>query len=145
MDKFPHHYAVGATGGPDDELRLSSEGLPDLRAAPPAEFDGPGNVWSPETLLMAAVASCYVLTFRSVAQASKLSWHSIACSVTGRLDRVERTTRFTHIETRVTLDVPPDTDEALARRLLEKAGQACLVANSLLAERSLEIAVHGAG
>lgn len=145
MEKLPHHYTADAVGGPDDELKLRSAGLPELPAAAPAEFDGPGDRWSPETMLVAAVASCFVLTFRAIARASKLPWNSIEVSVTGRLDRVEGKTRFTRFDTRATLDVPPGTGESLARRLLEKAEQGCLVSNSLSADRSLETVVRGAG
>jgi hypothetical protein len=33
----------------------------------PREFDGRGNQWSPESLLAAALADCFVLSFRAVA------------------------------------------------------------------------------
>jgi organic hydroperoxide reductase OsmC/OhrA len=37
----------------------------------------PGNAWSPETSLVAAVADCFILTFRGVAQAAKFPWESL--------------------------------------------------------------------
>jgi organic hydroperoxide reductase OsmC/OhrA len=37
--------------------------------------------------------------------------------------------------------VPAGTDEALARRLLEKAEKVCLISNSLLASKHLESTV----
>ena len=56
--------------------------LPDLETAPPPEFDGPGGLWSPENLLCAAVADCFILTFRAIASFSRLSWRvcSSACA-----------------------------------------------------------------
>jgi hypothetical protein len=36
---------------------LASSGVADLAADAPAEFDGPGDAWSPEQLLLAAVES----------------------------------------------------------------------------------------
>jgi uncharacterized OsmC-like protein len=30
-------------------------------------FDGPGDAWSPENLLLAAVQSCFLFTFQAVA------------------------------------------------------------------------------
>ncbi len=73
MREFPHHYAAVATGGPDGDVQLDSGRLAALRSAAPAEFDGPGDRWSPETLVTAALADCFVLTFRGIARFSKLS------------------------------------------------------------------------
>ena len=100
MKEFPHRYAITADSATAGTVRLTGECLPDLASASPAEFGGPGDLWSPETLLVAAVGDCFVLTFRAVAAASKLAWASLSCSVTGTLDRVERVTRFTAFEVR---------------------------------------------
>jgi uncharacterized OsmC-like protein len=82
---------------------------------------------------VAAVASCFALTFRGVARASKLSWTSLTCDVTGTLDRVEGVTQFTHVAIRVLASVPAGTSEDLARRALERAERGCLIVNSLKA------------
>jgi organic hydroperoxide reductase OsmC/OhrA len=42
----------------------------------------------------------------------------------------------------VRLQVPAGTDEAKARRLLEKAEQSCLISNSLKAPVHLQAEVH---
>ena len=42
------------------------EGVRVIESAPPKEFDGPGDQWSPEQLLTAAVADCFVLNFRTM-------------------------------------------------------------------------------
>mgnify|MGYP003339189807 CR=1 FL=1 len=55
------------------------------------------------SLLCAAVADCFVLSFRAVARASKLDWTHLDCHVEGTLDRAEGTTRFTRYLTRATL------------------------------------------
>jgi organic hydroperoxide reductase OsmC/OhrA len=99
--------------------------------ASPAEFGGPGDCWSPETLLVGAVGDCVILTFRAVARASKLPWISLHCDVTGTLDRIERTTQFTSFDVLAHLEVPAGTDPEQARRALEKAERTCLISNSL--------------
>lgn len=131
MHPFPHRYPVRITLQPAGALVLSSPGIPDLATAPPAEFDGPGGEWSPETLLVGAVADCFALSFRAVAQASRLSWQSLSCDVEGVLDRVDGVTRFTEMILRVRLEVPVETDSAKALRLLEKSEKVCLIMNSL--------------
>ena len=138
MQDLPHHYAVAASAARDSNVALSSRGIPDLESAAPAEFGGPGDQWSPETLLVAAVADCFILSFRSIARASSLEWNALQCDVDGILDRVEKVTQFVAFNLRVVLDVPEGTNEAKAMRLLERAEKVCLVTNSMIAERSEE-------
>ena len=131
MQEYPHHYKVAASAEAEGTVNLTSPGLDSIPSAPPAEFDGPGDLWSPETLLVAAVADCFILSFRGIARASRLSWRSMECEVEGTLARVERTTKFTDFEIRATLSVPRDTNEEKAHKLLEKAEASCLITNSL--------------
>jgi len=131
MQPFPHHYAANARSVSDGDVELRAERLPTLRSASPAEFDGPGDRWSPETLVAAAVGDCLILTFRAVARASGLAWTSLECDVTGTLDRVGRTTQFVAFEIRACLQVPGGTEAERARQLLEKAERSCLISNSL--------------
>jgi len=141
MQKLPHRYIVTAADRGSGDFAITSDFLPPLTAAPPAEFDGPGDRWSPETLLVGAVAGCFVLTFRAVARASNLSWTALDCSVDATLDRVDRATEFTRFDLRVRLTVPPGADAALARRAIEKAEHTCLITNSLKAPVTLTIDV----
>ena len=141
MQALPHHYSVTAAAAADGDVTLRSAGIPAMRSSSPVQFDGPGDRWSPETLLVAAVGDCLILTFRAVARASQLTWIDLTCEATGTLDRVERATQFTAFDLAVTLQVPPGTNQELARRALEKAERACLIANSLKAPVHLRVAV----
>lgn len=142
MQDFPHHYQVAANAADTGNVELSSEGVATIASAPPAEFGGPGDQWSPESLLVAAVADCFVLSFRAIARASKLDWTSLSCDVVGTLDRVERVTQFTGFEVTAELGVPAGTDEAKAQRILQKAEDACLITNSLIADSHLSATVR---
>jgi organic hydroperoxide reductase OsmC/OhrA len=142
MQDLPHHYVVSADANSVGNVVLSSSGVADLVSAAPAEFGGPGDQWSPEALLVASVADCFILSFRAVARASKMDWVSLTCSAEGVLERIDRVTQFTRFNVSATLDVPLGTDESKAHRLLEKAEQVCLVTNSLKAESHLEAAVR---
>jgi peroxiredoxin-like protein len=145
MQEYPHHYTVTATAQDTGDVRLAGDQLPALASAPPAEFGGPGDRWSPETLLVAAIADCFVLTFRAIARASKLQWQDLSCSVTGTLERVEKTTKFTEFRISATLRAPARTDQDRARRLLEKAEENCLITNSLSGKVHLDAQVEEAG
>lgn len=120
----------------------TSAGFPRLVTASPVEFGGPGDQWTPEALLVGAVADCFILTFRSVATASKLPWTSLECAVGGTLDRLDRVTRFTGFTIHATLRVPAGTDEEKARQGMHKAEQLCLITNSLNAPVHLTAVVE---
>jgi peroxiredoxin-like protein len=141
MHPFPHHYIVNASVRPDGDVPLSTEGVRIIESAPPKEFDGPGNQWSPEGLLTAAVADCFVLSFRAIAAASKFAWSSLESRTEGTLDRIDGKMRFTRFDTHAKLHVAAGADVERAKKLLEKAEMACLVANSLSSERHLTVEV----
>ncbi len=142
MDDYPHLYAVTANAEAEGEVTIGSEGLADLATAPPAQFGGPGDRWSPETLLVGAVADCFILTFRAIARASKLPWVSLECRAEGRLDRIDKVTCFTEIHVRAWLRVPAGSDPAKARRILERSESSCLITQSLKAPSRLEARVE---
>jgi organic hydroperoxide reductase OsmC/OhrA len=141
MHPYPHRYTVSASGTPVGNVAVTATGLPDIETAPPAEFDGPGDVWSPESLLCASVADCFILTFRAIARASKFEWSALSCRVDAVLERVDGAARFTRYTTHATLRVAAGGETARAHTLLEKAEQGCLVANSLKGERTLEVQI----
>lgn len=120
---------------------VASPSLPAIESAPPPEFDGPQGLWSPETLLCAAVADCFILTFRSVSRAANLSWLDLECRVEGTLERVDKQAQFTRYVCFAKLRVPAGSDIAKARSLLERAEHSCLIANSLRGTRTLELEV----
>lgn len=138
MDAMPHIYRSNASASATSNVAVSGAGLPTLDTTAPPEFGGPEGHWSPETLLTASVADCFILTFKAIARASKVEWTNLTCDVEGTLDRVERVTRFTRFDLSATLTVPAGTDQGRAEKLLEKAEQVCLITNSLAAERHLE-------
>jgi uncharacterized OsmC-like protein len=142
MDAFPHRYVATACGVANGDVELNSAALPPLVSASPAEFGGPGDRWSPETLLVAAVADCYVLTFRTVARASQLAWTSLECEAAGTLDRIDRVTMFTRVDLHARLTVPYPVSAEVARRALEKAERHCLVSSSLKASVHLDATVE---
>lgn len=135
---LPHDYSVLAVVQPEGSVTLSADNLADLQSAPPKEFGGPGDLWSPEDLLIAAAADCFVLAFKAIAAASKFEWVDLKCRATGKLDKVERAIQFTELRVNAELTIAAGADENRAMRLLEKAEQACFITNSLKATPHLE-------
>jgi peroxiredoxin-like protein len=131
MKPLPHRYEVRIAGGPAVYGTLRSPGVPDLATAPPIEFDGPGDAWSPEQLLLAAVGSCFLLTFRAVAQASGLEFTSLAIDAEGIVERAGARLCFSEIVLRPRVVLPAGADTVRVRHALEKAEKSCLVSASL--------------
>ena len=142
MHPFPHHYVVSSCLSPEGDVVLESEGIPPLATVTPPEFDGPGGKWSPETLLVAAVADCYLLTFRGIAKASRMRWISLSVECRGTLERPDRYSQFTRFDIRASLVLPPEANEEQARRILTRAEETCLITRSLTAQAHLDITIR---
>jgi organic hydroperoxide reductase OsmC/OhrA len=138
MHPYPHIYNATAAAGVAGPVVVGSPQLPDLETAAPPQFGGPGGTWSPETLLCAALADCFILTFRGLSRAAGFAWLRLECRVDGVLERVERVAQFTGMTTIARLTVGADADLAVARDLLERAEHGCLIANSLTGSRRLD-------
>jgi organic hydroperoxide reductase OsmC/OhrA len=144
LHPYPHTYIASASAEDSGLVAVAAPQLPKLETAAPPQFDGPAGVWSPETLLCASIADCFILTFRAVTRAARFKWLYVECRVEGVLERVGRASQFTRYTTFATLTVPAGTDAAKARELLERAEHGCLVANSLRGERVLEARIVSA-
>jgi peroxiredoxin-like protein len=138
MKPLPHVYGVELGGGPAGYATLSAAGVPELRSAPPVDFDGPGDAWSPEQLLLAAIESCFLFTLRAVARASKVEFTSLTLRAEGTVGRQDGVVRFTEIVLRPKLALARGVERDKAQRVLEKAERACLVSASLATPIRLE-------
>jgi organic hydroperoxide reductase OsmC/OhrA len=131
MKPLPHRYEVKLTGGPTGYAALSTAGVPSLRSAPPAEYDGPGDAWSPEHLLLASVQACFLFTLRAIARISGVEFTRLELAATGTVDRKDGGTCFTEIVLRPGLTLAAGTNQARVLQILDKSKKACLVSASL--------------
>jgi len=139
---FPHRYTVVAGIEPTGDVTLTAPSLPSMRSAAPVEFDGRGGLWSPEHLIVAAVADCYAITFQGMARRSKLEWTALACDVEGTLERVDNVTRFTRFVLRPRLERADASQLEIARRILMRAEESCLITRSLNAVINLDLRIE---
>lgn len=141
MQPFPHHYSVNVLAGATGVVTVRGEELEDIQSSAPPQFGGPPGNWSPETLFLASIADCFVLSFRAVAAASKLEWLDIDCACEGTLEKTREGLSFTRVDLQVQLRIPAAADSERAQRLLEKAEHNCLVSNSIKAQVQLSAQV----
>lgn len=138
---FHHFYTATAKATDSGSVNLDIDGLASMKSDAPKEFGGPGDQWSPEDLLVAAVADCFTLSFRAIAAMSKFAWQDITCEATGELDKADTGVQFVGFKVKAQLVIPADADVARAETLLKKAKGACFVTNSLKAPVELELSV----
>lgn len=143
MKPLPHNYDVTLTGAAAGYATVSATGLPDLTMAPPSEYDGPGDAWSPEHLLLAAVSSCFLFTFRALAKASHIDVVEVEATTSGTVDRAAGTTRFTDIVVRATVTTANGADAAAVQRTVDKTAARCLVSSSLATPVRVEATIRG--
>jgi peroxiredoxin-like protein len=103
-----------------------------IEVATPPEFPkGIPGIWSPEHLFTAAVSSCLMTTFLSIAENSKLEFTSFQCNSKGKLDQVDGKYLMTEVILEPTVTIPHEKDRERAERVMTKAEAACLISNSI--------------
>jgi organic hydroperoxide reductase OsmC/OhrA len=138
----PHYYNVNVTWNKDRQgIMCSPELTKDgpahscIEVATPPEFPkGIPGIWSPEHLFTAAVSSCFMTTFLSIAENSKLVFRSFECDASGRLEEVQGRLLMTEVLVRPILAIWDEKDMDRAMRVLQKTESACLISNSIKAK-----------
>lgn len=134
-----HQYNVNLKWISDRKGEISSPELTQIIevATPPQFPKGMESIWSPEHLLTAAVNSCYMTTFLSIAENSKLEFLSFECSAAGRLEPVDGKLLMTEIALKPVLVISKESDKDRAERILQKSEAACLISNSIKSKTTL--------
>jgi peroxiredoxin-like protein len=122
---------------------VSGETVPQaIEFSAPPEFGGEEEMWSPETFFLAAIASCFISTFRSISEHSKFDIVALDVTVDGKIEKEQGGFRFTEIVVRPVLTVATDEDTDKGLKLLLKSESVCLVARSVNAKVSIEPVVQ---
>jgi peroxiredoxin-like protein len=136
----PHFYNVQVQWSNDRKGVMCSPELSNasdqkngcIEVATPPEFPkGIPGIWSPEHLFTAAVSSCLMTTFLSIAENSKLEFTSFQCNSKGKLDQVDGKYLMTEVILEPTVTISHEKDRERAERVLTKAEAACLISNSI--------------
>lgn len=134
-----HSYKVSSRWMYDRSGIVSCETDPtSVRFSAPAEFQGEAGRWTPEHFLLAAVATCFITTFRAISDFSKFASESLEVEVEGKLGKGERGIAITEITVRPVLEITDAADEVRAVKLLHKAESACFISHSLRSGITLE-------
>ena len=138
-----HRYRVVAWWNAGRTGLAKSDSAPNaIHFAAPPQFGGLEGRWSPEDLLLSAVASCFTTTFRALADHSKFEYTDLQVEVEGTVHKAESGYEFAGILIRPTLTISNLEERARADRLLEKAKRLCLVSHSLIPQQTFESQVR---
>lgn len=128
-----HNYEVDVNWVKDRIGILYSPELNDeMQVATPPQFPkGIDKIWSPEHLFTAAVNSCLMTTFLSIAEHSKLEFKKFNSKASGKLEMENGKYVMSEITLMpfVTVTKVEDLDKAM--KVLKKSEAACLISNSI--------------
>jgi len=133
----PHFYHVNVNWNLDRKGVMCSPELDQaagtcIEVATPPEFPkGIPGIWSPEHLFTAAVSSCLMTTFLSVAENSKLAFTHFSCQSKGKLEFVEGKYKMTEVIMEPVVTIRDAQERERALRVLQKSEAACLISNSI--------------
>lgn len=128
-----HSYEVDLNWVQDRIGILYSPELNDeMQVATPPQFPkGIDKVWSPEHLFTAAVNSCLMTTFLSIAENSKLEFKKFSSKAYGKLEIVDGRYIMSEITLVPSLTIMREEDREKALKVLTKSEAACLISNSV--------------
>lgn len=137
----PHYYHVNVTWNKDrqgimcsPEVQSQAKENSCITVATPPEFpNGIPGIWSPEHLFTAAISTCFMTTFLSIAENYKLDFMSFKCSAKGRLETVNGKLLMTEVILEPCVKIHEASVLPLASKVLAKAEAACLISNSVKA------------
>ncbi len=140
----PHAYNVNIEWNSDRKGTMSSPELNNtIEVATPPNFPkGMEGIWSPEHLFTAAVASCLMTTFLSIAENSKLDFVSFKIESKGILEQIDGKFLMTRVELYPVVVIALEKDRERAERILQKSEAACLISNSVKAKIEMKAVIE---
>jgi len=127
-----HFYRVAAWWASGRTGLAKSDSAPNaIHFTAPTEFGGLEGRWTPEELLLAAIAGCYTTTVRAIAGAAKLDFTDLEVEASGTVRKAESGYNFSEIIVRPNLKIASVTDRDPALDLLRRAEKLCLVSRAI--------------
>jgi lipoyl-dependent peroxiredoxin len=135
LDKVLYQAHAKATGGRDGRA-TTSDGLLDVKLAPPKELGGAGGATNPEQLFAAGYSACFLGALKHVASGQKLTIPADA-SIASTVGIGPIPAGF-GIEVQMQVSLP-GMDRELAQSLVDKAHQVCPYSNAT--RGNIEVAI----
>ena len=135
IEKVLYQAHATVTGGRDGRA-VSSDGLLDLKLAPPKEMGGMGGATNPEQLFAAGYSACFMGALKHVAGVEKIAVPADA-SIAATVGIGQIPAGF-GIEVQMLVSLP-GMERAAAQSLVDKAHQVCPYSNAT--RGNIEVAI----
>ncbi|MHA6250623.1 OsmC family protein [Oceanobacillus sp. CAU 1775] len=138
-----HHFYLKAEwpGGRNNVGSLDAGKLK-TKISIPEEMDGPGIGTNPDEMLLAAAATCYVITLAALIERRKLPLKEMSHDAEGIVDvtnGVFTYKKIIHKPTVVLTDDATEKDHRMLRILVEKAESSCMISRAIKGNVELEL------
>jgi organic hydroperoxide reductase OsmC/OhrA len=138
-----HTYRVVAWWTSGQTGIAKSDSAPNaIHFTAPPQFGGVEGRWTPEDLLLTALASCFTTTFHAIAGYSKFEYTDLAVEAEGIMSKTDTGYGFNDIVIRSNLTIASEENRQRAVSLLHKAKSLCLVSRALATPQKFEIQVE---
>ncbi|MFZ0772436.1 MAG: OsmC family protein [Candidatus Sulfotelmatobacter sp.] len=138
-----HKYRIVAWWTSGQTGLAKSDSAPNaIHFAAPPQFGGLEGRWTPEDLLMSAVASCFTTTFHAIAGNSKFEYNDLEVEAEGIVRKTGSGYSFSEIVLRPNLTISNEDSRERAVTLLEKARELCLVSRALATPPNFETKIR---
>lgn len=128
-----HFYEMSVNWQNDRKGIISSSILnTNIEVATPPEFTkGMAGIWSPEHLFIAAINSCLMTTFLSIAENSRLDFLNFESKAIGKLELVDGKYMISEVTLMPIVTIGDEQHKEKAERVLLKSEANCLISNSV--------------
>lgn len=128
-----HAYRVAAWWTSGRTGLAKSDSAPNaIHFTAPTEFGGLEGRWTPEELLLAAVAGCFTTTLRAIAGTAQFNFTDLQVEASGTVRKAETGGyNFSEIIVRPNLKIASAEERDRALDLLKRAEKLCLVSRAI--------------
>ncbi len=111
--------------------KVTFEGKTSFEVSASPDYKGDATKLNPEDLLVAAMASCQMLTYLAIASMSKVEVLEYRDEAVGKVEKIDGKMKVSRIDLkpRITISAASNRDRATA--LVAKAHDQCFIANSV--------------
>lgn len=140
MTSWPYIHTASAAVTPEGQISVAG---PEPAAVTTAGFHlgAAGDMGSPETLMVCAVAWSFAAAFRTEAAAAGIPWNELEIAVDGTVDRNRHGPHFSRFDVHLKVDSRMD-DQAALEQAGQRALAGCMVTNSLAGSTHVGIRVQ---
>jgi organic hydroperoxide reductase OsmC/OhrA len=130
-------WSSGQTG-----LAKSNSAPNAIHFTAPAAFGGMEGRWTPEDLLLCALASCFTTTFQTLAEHSNFEYTDLEVVADAIVNKARKGYSFDEVVIRPHLRVVLEQSRRLGLQLLEKTNELCMISRALAITPKIEFNVE---